>query len=279
VATSLAGEFPGSAVAAGSVAEVAEGADAVVTMLPACAQVKETYLGPGGLLKTAAPGTLMVDCSTVAPSTSQEVAEAAASRGVVFADAPVSGGVGAAEAATLTFMVGSDDAAAFDRASALLQMMGKNVVRCGGAGSGSAAKLCNNLALAIQMIGTSEALGLAARLGVKPEVMAGIMSTATARCWSIDTYPPCPGLNEAVPSSKGYAGGFGVNLMSKDLQLALSESQRVGVNSLPLGEGAAALYRALSATDMGTDDFSVVFKHLYPEIVEERTGGGEADAA
>uniref|UniRef100_A0A7R9YA49 3-hydroxyisobutyrate dehydrogenase n=2 Tax=Pinguiococcus pyrenoidosus TaxID=172671 RepID=A0A7R9YA49_9STRA len=270
VAEEIAAEFPETAARAGSLPEMTREADVVISMLPACAEVQAAYLSEEGILKHAKEGSLLVDCSTVAPSTAELVQQGAAQRGLDFASAPVSGGVLGAEQASLTFMLGGEERV-LERAEPVLRHMGKKVVHCGGAGSGAASKLCNNLALAIQMIGTSEALGLGSQLGVKPEVLASIMNASTARCWSSDTYNPCPHVMENVPSSRGYAGGFGVRLMHKDLTLALEEGHRVGSMRLPLGQRAAEVYAELAKSDEGGKDFSVVFKHLFPEIVKARS--------
>lgn len=262
--------------------EMAARCDAVVTMLPACAQVLGAYTGPGGLLARAKDGALFVDCSTVAPSTSRAVAEAAAAagRGLAFADAPVSGGVGAAEQGTLTFMVGAEEAVFRRARDDVLRHMGSSIVRCGATGTGAAAKLVNNLALAIQMVGTAEAIGLGSHLGLDPGVLASIMRTSTARCWSADAYNPCPGVMEGVPSARDYEGGFAASLMHKDLSLALKEAaaQPPGSAPLPLGGAAAALYEQLVRSGSGHKDFSVIFRQLYPSVAARRAAQAAGSA-
>ena len=180
------------------------------------------------------------------------------SHGCGFLDAPVSGGIGGAEAGTLTFMVGGA-AQTFTGASAVFDAMGKNVVHCGDIGTGQVAKMCNNLSLAVSMIGTSEAINLAQSLGMDAKKVSEIMSTSTARCWSVDTYNPCPGVMDGVPSSRGYAGGFGVDLMLKDLGLATEAAKAAGA-PVPLGAHSQQLYALISAKGGGGKDFSSVFE-------------------
>jgi len=178
-------------------------------------------------------------------------------------DAPVSGGVGGAEAGTLTFMVGGPTGS-FESARPYLAKMGRNIVHCGGAGAGQVAKVCNNMVLAISMIGVSEAMNMGIKLGMDPKVLAGIFNTSTARCWSSDTYNPVPGVMPNVPSSKGYKGGFGVDLMKKDLGLALEASKTAGV-TIPFGELSYLIYKAISEQGNGLKDFSYVYEFLREE--------------
>ncbi|CAK0853659.1 unnamed protein product [Prorocentrum cordatum] len=184
-------------------------------MLPSNPHVLAVYLGERGLLAGAAPGALLVDCSTCEPSVSKEVAAAAAEKGLTYMDAPVSGGTPGAEAATLTFMVGGPEEQ-FREAELLLSHMGRKVVHCGGVGMGQAAKLCNNLVLGISMAAVCEGHALADRLGLDQKKLADILNTSSGRCWSSDTYNPCPGVMEGVPSSRGYTGGFACDLMIKE---------------------------------------------------------------
>ncbi|CAK0853658.1 unnamed protein product [Prorocentrum cordatum] len=203
------------AARAESPAAVAAAAGTVVTMLPSNPHVLAVYLGERGLLAGAAPGALLVDCSTCEPSVSKEVAAAAAEKGLTYMDAPVSGGTPGAEAATLTFMVGGPEEQ-FREAELLLSHMGRKVVHCGGVGMGQAAKLCNNLVLGISMAAVCEGHALADRLGLDQKKLADILNTSSGRCWSSDTYNPCPGVMEGVPSSRGYTGGFACDLMIKE---------------------------------------------------------------
>ena len=254
--------------AAASAREVGERASAIVTMLPSSPHVRQVVCGEGGLLEGAAereggPPLLLIDSSTIDPNVSREVAAEVAARcdGARMVDAPVSGGVGGAEAGTLTFMVGADDDATFAEAEGVLGHMGSNIVHCGGVGTGEVAKLCNNLVLGISMIGVSEAMNLGKKLGIDPDTLAGIMNSSTARCWSSDTYNPCPGVMDGVPASRGYTGGFGAALMLKDLGLAGDAAAAVGA-PVPLGAAAAQFYRLMDAHGEGGKDFSAAYEFL-----------------
>ena len=265
-----AAKSAGASVAA-SVTEVAEACPTVITMLPSTPHVESTFNDAGGLLPTASASggdssRLFIDCSTIDPVASKALHEATGAAGANFQmlDAPVSGGVGGAEAGTLTFMVGGE-ASALEAATPVLNDMGSNIVHCGGAGTGEVAKLCNNLSLAVSMVGTSEAMNLGERLGIDPKVLAGIMNTSTGRCWSSDTYNPCPGVMEGVPSSRDYSGGFANALMEKDLFLALAAARESG-SPTPLGSSAHALYSILKSSDLGHLDFSSVFLLLKGEM-------------
>ncbi|NIF15255.1 3-hydroxyisobutyrate dehydrogenase, partial [Burkholderia sp. Ax-1735] len=203
-------------------------------------------------------GAALIDCSTIDPGTVRAVAEAAAQRDFPLADAPVSGGTGGAQAGTLTFMVGAD-AALFERIRPVLLDMGKNVVQCGGTGTGQIAKICNNLLLGISMMGVSEAMALGAALGIDPAVLAGIINTSTGRCWSSDAYNPYPGVSDTAPAARGYAGGFAANLMLKDLGLA-TEAARSAHQPVWMGALAQQLYQSMSQQGLGTLDFSACVK-------------------
>jgi 3-hydroxyisobutyrate dehydrogenase len=241
---------------ASSAADCARGVEMVVTMLPSSPHVRSVYLGEYGILKGAAPGTPLIDSSTIDPLTAREVAMDAKAKGCPMVDAPVSGGVGGAEAGTLTFMVGGD-AADFERARSVLQAMGKNIVHCGGIGNGQVAKICNNMMLAIEMIATSEGMTLASKLGMDPKVFASIVNTSSGRCWSSDTYNPFPGVLENVPSSRGYAGGFGADLMLKDLTL-VTDAAKQARHPVMLGALAQQIYQKHSNEGNGLKDFSSV---------------------
>jgi len=257
----LTSAHPSSAFAASTPKELAAACDTIVTMLPSNPHVKATYMdSETGLLAGANAGTLFIDSSTIDPAVSREVASACEAVSTSFVDAPVSGGVGGAEQGTLTFMVGGADAD-FKRADDVLSIMGGNIVHCGGVGTGEVAKLCNNLVLGISMAGVCEAMKLGEELGIDTKVLAGIMNTSTARCWSSDTYNPCPGVMEGVPSSNGYRGGFGSALMQKDLGLALDASRANGVPS-PMGATAFQLYSMMMAHGAGHKDFSALFEFL-----------------
>jgi len=242
--------------AANSVADCGKGVDCVITMLPSSPHVKSVYGERNGLIASVAPGTLLIDSSTIDPHTARDVSMDARARGCPMVDAPVSGGVAGAEAATLTFMVGGE-AKHFESAKPVLQAMGKNIVHCGGPGNGQVAKICNNLMLAIEMIATSEGMTLAAKLGMDPKVFAGIVNTSSGRCWSSDTYNPFPGVLENVPASRGYTGGFGADLMLKDLSL-VTDAARAARQPVVLGAIAQQLYQKHSVDGHGDKDFSSI---------------------
>uniref|UniRef100_A0A672FWQ2 3-hydroxyisobutyrate dehydrogenase n=1 Tax=Salarias fasciatus TaxID=181472 RepID=A0A672FWQ2_SALFA len=246
-----------------SPAEVAEKADRIITMLPSSPNVIEVYTGPNGILKKVKKGTLLIDSSTIDPAVSKEMAVAAEKMGAVFMDAPVSGGVGAASLAKLTFMVGGVEEE-YHAAQELLTCMGANVVYCGQVGTGQAAKICNNMLLAIGMIGTAETMNLGIRLGLDPKLLAKILNMSSGRCWSSDTYNPVPGVMEGVPSANNYQGGFGTTLMAKDLGLA----QNTATNTktpVPLGSLAHQIYRVMCSRGYANKDFSSVFQFLREE--------------
>lgn len=241
-------------------AEVASKADRIITMLPNSKHVQSCYAGENGVFKTVQPGTLIIDSSTIDPTVSKEMAAIAMKKRAVFMDAPVSGGVNAAKGGTLTFMVGGDEKE-FEAAKELLSCMGKNIVYCGGVGNGQAIKICNNMLLAITMIGSAETMNLGMRLGLDPKLLAGVLSTSTGRCWAMDTYNPVPGVFENVPSSNNYEGGFGTALMAKDLGLAQDAATKT-VTPTPLGSLAHQIYRVMCNSGLADKDFSSIFKLL-----------------
>jgi len=247
----------GLAIAA-SAAETVAGAEVVISMLPASAHVEGLYLGSDGLLEKIAPGTLVIDSSTIAAATSRKVAEAGAKRGIAVIDAPVSGGTGGAIAGTLTFMIGGAEAD-LERARPVLEKMGANIFHAGAAGAGQTAKICNNMLLGILMIGTSEAIALGVANGLDPKVLSEIMRRSSGGNWALEKYNPLPGVMENAPASKGYAGGFGTDLMLKDLGLAQENAAAVRA-STPLGGLARNLYAAHSLGGHGALDFSSVIK-------------------
>jgi 3-hydroxyisobutyrate dehydrogenase len=246
------------AVAAGSARLAATEGDMVITMLPSSPHVKSVYLGAAGVLAGVRSGVPIIDSSTIDPHTAREVAAAAATGGNPMADAPVSGGTGGAAAGTLTFMVGAD-AALFDAIKPILAHMGKNIVHCGAAGTGQVAKICNNMLLGISMVGVAEAMNLGAALGIDPKVLAGIINTSSGRCWSSDTYNPYPGVMDNVPAARGYTGGFGSDLMLKDLGLA-TDAAKQARQSVAMGALAQQLYQLWSAQGGGAQDFSAIIK-------------------
>lgn len=248
----------GAARASSVQAIAATDCELIITMLPAARQVKAVYLGEEGLLANVHPGVRLIDSSTIDPLSAREVAAAAAQQNNPMLDAPVSGGTGGAAAGTLTFMVGGSKAD-FDHAQPVLQAMGKNIVHCGPAGNGQVAKVANNMLLAISMIGTAEAMNLGVALGMQPEVLAGVINTSSGRCWSSDTYNPFPGVMENVPAARGYSGGFGTDLMLKDLGLA-TEAAKHAQQPVLLGALAQQLYQSFSSQGHGALDFSAIIK-------------------
>ena len=238
-----------------------DGAEVVISMLPASAHVDGLYLGSNGqpgILEKIAAGTLVIDSSTIAAATSRKVAEAAAARGIAVIDAPVSGGTGGAIAGTLTFMVGGS-VVDLERARPLLEKMGANIFHAGDVGAGQTAKICNNMLLGILMIGTSEAIALGVANGLDPKVLSEIMRRSSGGNWALEKYNPLPGVMEAAPASKNYAGGFGTDLMLKDLGLAQENAAAVRA-STPLGGLARNLYAAHSLAGNGALDFSSVIR-------------------
>ncbi|XP_055515877.1 3-hydroxyisobutyrate dehydrogenase b [Leucoraja erinacea] len=243
--------------------EVAERADRVITMLPSSPNVIEVFTGVNGILKKVKKGSLLIDSSTIDPVVSKEMAKAAEKTGALFMDAPVSGGVGAARAGNLTFMVGGLEEE-FNAAKELLSCMGTNVVYCGGVGTGQAAKICNNMLLAISMIGTAETMNLGIRLGLDPKLLAKILNMSSGRCWSSDTYNPVPGVMDGVPSANDYQGGFATALMAKDLGLAQNSATNTKTPAL-LGSLSHQVYRMMCARGYTQKDFSSVFQFLREE--------------
>lgn len=244
-------------------ADVAEKVDRIVTMLPSSPNVLEVYTGSHGILGKVKKGSLLIDSSTIDPYVSKEVAALAEKQGATFMDAPVSGGVKAAKEATLTFMVGGK-AEEFKAAEELLRHMGKNIVHTGSVGTGQTAKICNNMMLAISMIGVSEAMNLGMRLGLDAKVLASILNTSSGRCWAGEVYNPVPGVLEGVPSSNDYQGGFATALMTKDLGLAQNAATTTK-SPTPLGSLAHQLYRILCNKGYAMKDFSSVYEYLKDE--------------
>ncbi|RLQ21670.1 3-hydroxyisobutyrate dehydrogenase [Seongchinamella sediminis] len=249
----------GAAVAESAAAAVVD-RDYVISMLPAGKHVAATYLGADGLLARLDKATTVLDCSTIDAATAREVGEAAAAAGIGFMDAPVSGGVAAAAAGTLAFMCGGS-ADTFARAKLILAAMGKNIFHAGPAGAGQVAKGCNNMLLAIHMIGTCEALEMGARNGLDPAVLSEIMLASSGRNWSLEVYNPYPGVMANAPASNDYKPGFMVDLMAKDLGLALEIAEQAGVDNR-MGQLAGALYRAHQEAGNGRRDFSSILERL-----------------
>jgi 3-hydroxyisobutyrate dehydrogenase len=247
---------------ASTVKDTVAKADVVVSMLPAGSHVRSVYL-EDGVLAAAKKGALLIDSSTIDVDSARAVHAAAEKAGFDFLDAPVSGGVGGAEAGTLTFMCGGSEKA-FERARPVLEKMGKRVVLAGGAGAGQAAKICNNMLLAICMIGTCEAFTLGEKLGLDHQKLFDIMSAASGQSWSLTTYCPVPGPVPTSPSNRDYQGGFATALMLKDLKLSQAAAQSAGATT-PLGAEAAQLYSLFAAKGQGGVDFSGIIRMLRGE--------------
>ncbi|TBV75898.1 3-hydroxyisobutyrate dehydrogenase [Pseudoxanthomonas winnipegensis] len=242
--------------AAASALDTLDGAEVVISMLPASRHVEGLYLGDDGLLDQIPAGALVIDCSTIAPASARKVAQAAAARGLAMLDAPVSGGTAGAQAGTLTFIVGGE-AQVLERARPVLQAMGKNIFHVGASGAGQVAKLCNNMALGVIMAVTGEAIGLGVAHGLDPKVLSQMMAVSTGRSWATEICNPWPGVLENAPASRGYSGGFGNDLMLKDLGLAVEAAMGVGA-TIPLGELARNLYAMNKQAGRGGLDFSSV---------------------
>jgi 3-hydroxyisobutyrate dehydrogenase len=246
--------------AAAGIAEAAAAGDIVITMLPAGPQVRAVYLGPDGIIAHARPGALLIDCSTIDVETARLVAATAAAKGLQMLDAPVSGGVIGAEAATLTFMVGGEEAA-FARGEPVLRAMGRTIVHAGPAGSGQTAKICNNMILGASMIAVCEGFALAEKLGLPAQTLFDICSKSTSQCWAMTGYCPVPGPVPAAPSNRGYAAGFTAANMLKDLRLA-QQAAGATAAATPLGAAAANLYQLYVDGGGGALDFSGIMQLL-----------------
>lgn len=237
--------------------EAVQGVDGVVSMLPNGAIVKSVY--EGSVIGKAPEGAVLLDCSTIDVATAKEVIARAEAAGYDMVDAPVSGGIAAANGGTLTFMVGGTDKA-FARAEEVLNAMGKAVIHAGDAGAGQTAKICNNMLLAISMIGTAEAMKMAEKLGLDPQKFYEISSQSSGYCWSLNAYTPLPGVGVESPADKDYQGGFATGLMLKDLKLAMDAAQTADA-STPLGRHAKELYEQFAEDNAGLD-FSAIIKSL-----------------
>jgi 3-hydroxyisobutyrate dehydrogenase len=246
--------------AASSLSEAVKDNEVVITMLPAGRHVSEVYLGDGGIVRSAKADTLLIDCSTIDVATARAVAEKAEGAGMTMVDAPVSGGVAGAAAATLTFMVGGSPDA-FARAEPVLRPMGKAIIHAGGPGNGQAAKICNNMILGISMIAVSEAFVLAEKLGLDHQKLFDIGSKASGQCWSLTSYCPVPGPVPASPANRDYRPGFTAAMMLKDLRLAQEAANASGA-ATPLGAEAAQLYGLYAAAGEAETDFSGIIRFL-----------------
>jgi 3-hydroxyisobutyrate dehydrogenase len=237
--------------------DAVRGAGVIVTMLPAGKHVLSVW---NEILPHVAKGSLIIDCSTIDVESAVQAHALAAKHDVASIDAPVSGGTGGAKAATLTFMAGGSEAA-FAAAKPVLELMGKKIVHCGGAGAGQAAKICNNMILGISMIGVSEAFTLAEKLGLSHQALFDVASTSSGQCWSLTTYCPVPGPVPASPANNGYRPGFAAALMLKDLKLSQEAAKTSGA-ATPLGQHAAEIYAAFEQAGHGGSDFSGIINYL-----------------
>ncbi len=244
-----------------SAAEAVRGASVIITMLPAGEHVRDVYLHQGGLIEiTAGERPLLIDCSTIDVETARTVTAAAETAGLAMLDAPVSGGTAGAQTGTLTFMVGGTEQA-FARGKPVLEAMGRNIFHAGGPGAGQAVKICNNMMLAINMVGVSEGFLLAEKLGLDWGKLHQICGTATANSWALSNYCPAPGPVLAAPSSRDYAPGFAAALMVKDVKLSQAAAEATG-SPTPLAAKALSFYQQVVDSGDGGKDFSVVFRWL-----------------
>ena len=247
-----------------SAVEVASTAEIVIMMLPEGLHVREVYLGVDGVIAAAADDALLIDCSTIDVATARAVWQAAAERGLEMVDAPVSGGVAGAANATLTFMVGGEEGAVA-RARPILEQLGATVVHTGSSGSGQAAKICNNMMLAIAMIGVAEAFTMAERLGLSAEALFEVASRSSGQSWALTRYCPVPGLVPGSPANRDYQPGFTTAMMAKDLRLAQDAASSVDV-ATPLGSEARNLYDLFKGRGHGELDFSAIIKLIAGEL-------------
>ena len=242
-----------------SAADAAAGADAVITMLPAGKDTIAVY-AKAGVLEAAAKGSLFIDCSTIDVASARTAHEMATKAGMLSLDSPVSGGVGGAEAATLTLMAGGAKAA-FDKARPILDAVSKKIVHCGDAGAGQAAKICNNMILGISMIAVAEGFTLAEKLGLSHQALFDVASTSSGQCWSLTSYCPVPGPVPASPANNDFKPGFAVNLMVKDLMLAQEAARGAGA-ATPMGAEAAQLYQLFANAGHSGVDFSGIIEFI-----------------
>jgi 3-hydroxyisobutyrate dehydrogenase len=238
--------------------------DAVITMLPSGKIVKSIFFGDNGIINNAPKNLLLIDSSTIDVETAREVSKEAISKNLRIVDAPVSGGVGGAQAGTLTFMVGGEKES-FDSAKEFLDIMGGNIIYAGLSGNGQAAKICNNMLLGISMIGTAEAFNLAENLGLDAQTFFDISSTASGQCWSMTSYCPVPGPVPSSPANNDYKPGFSSALMLKDLRLS-QEAASMTTSSTPLGANATSIYEEIENLGQANIDFSGVIKLLQNKL-------------
>jgi 3-hydroxyisobutyrate dehydrogenase len=257
VKTSLDQAKVDGASIADSAGAAVKGADVVITMLPAGKHVVSVW---SDIIPSVTKSALMIDCSTIDVESARQAHALAGKASVLSVDAPVSGGVGGAKGATLTFMAGGD-ATAFATAKPILEAMGKKIVHCGDAGAGQAAKICNNMILGISMIAVGEAFALAEKLGLSHQALFDVSSTSSGQCWALTSYCPVPGPVPASPANNGYKPGFASALMVKDLTLAQDAANAAGA-ATPLGKHAQEIYKAFDAAGNGGVDFSGIIQHV-----------------
>jgi 3-hydroxyisobutyrate dehydrogenase len=260
VRSGLDAAMAAGATAAASAADAASGAEVVITMLPEGRHVREVYLGEAGIVARADRGSLLIDCSTIDVDSARLVNQAAMERGLEVLDAPVSGGVAGAENATLTFMVGGSEAAV-TRARPILELMGKTIVHTGPSGNGQAAKICNNMMLAVSMIGVCEAFVLAERLGLPADKLFEVSSRSSGQCWALTSYCPVPGPVPSSPANREYRAGFTAAMMAKDLRLAQNAAQSVDAPT-PMGAQARSLFALFANRGHGGLDFSAIIRMI-----------------
>ncbi len=244
-----------------NIKSIAQNSEAVVTMLPNSEHSIETCEGPNGLFQNLAKGATVIDSSTISPLVAAELQEKGQKQGINYLDAPVSGGTIGAVNGTLTFMVGALNETIFEKAKKILLDMGKNIYNCKKPGAGQTAKICNNMALGIQMVSISEAMALGKKLGMDLEILTQIMRVSSSHCRSLDVYHPVPGIEPKLPSSNNYEGGFGSALMLKDLNIAMENSKAVNCQT-ELGETTRNIYQNLVQKGKGKKDFAVVYEGL-----------------
>jgi 3-hydroxyisobutyrate dehydrogenase len=247
-------------LAAANVREATQNAEVVVTHLPDSEYVREVYLRSKGVIECAPRGALLIDSSTIEVETARQVAAEAAKAGLSMLDAPISGGVGGAQAGTLTFMVGGP-ADVFERAKPILERMGKTIVHAGGAGNGQAAKICNNMILGVSMIAVSEAFVLAEKLGLEPQKLFDIASKSSGQCWSMTAYCPVPGPVPASPANRDYQPGFSATMMLRDLKLSQDAARSTGAQT-QLGANAEKIYARYVEGGGAERDFSGIIRQV-----------------
>lgn len=261
--TAMAHFVEAGGIASDSPQNAAKNADIVITMLPAAKHVKEIYLSENGVFTVLKQGSICIDSSTIDPQSIKDIAKIGAEKGIKVCDAPVSGGTIGAQAGTLTFMVGTD-ADLFEQVKSVLSSMGKNIVYCGEVGSGQIAKICNNLILGISMTAVAEGMALGAKLGIDPQILAGVINSSSGRCWSSEVCNPWPDVSANAPAGRGYSDGFATQLMLKDLGLAIEAAGQVKQPVL-LGGLVQQQYQQLCMQGNAQLDFSSIIQQYLPK--------------